>query len=176
MTGIETHDGERIARSLSTPDDFGAIFERHFDVIHRYVARRLGTALADDVAATVFAEAFAARATFLVDVEDARPWLFGIATNLVRRHRRRERTAWRAYARHGADPLGIDAHPRLDEVAVARALGRVTKGDRDALLLMAWADLTYEDIASALGIPVGTVRSRINRARTQLRAELENLR
>ena len=104
------------------------------------------------------------------------PWLYGIATNLIRRHHRRERTAWRAYAKHGVDPFGIDEQPRLDEVAVARALGRIPKADRDALLLMVWADLTYDDIATALDIPVGTVRSRIHRARARLRVELENLR
>jgi RNA polymerase sigma factor (sigma-70 family) len=176
MTGIEIHDGDRIASSLERPDDFGAIFERHFDAIHRYVARRLGPGLADDVAASVFAEAFAGRAGFLTDRDDARPWLYGIATNLIHRHRRRERAGWRAYAKHGVDPFGIDAKPRLDEVAVARALGRIAKADRDALLLMVWADLTYEDVATALGIPVGTVRSRIHRARARLRVELENLR
>jgi RNA polymerase sigma-70 factor (ECF subfamily) len=176
MAGIETHDGERIVSSLATPGDFGCIFERHFDAIHRYVARRLGIGAADDLAATVFAEAFANRASFLPDVDNARPWLYGITTNLIRRHRRRERAAWRAYARHGVDPFGIDEHPRLDEVAVARALGRISKGDRDALLLMVWADLAYDDIATALDIPVGTVRSRINRARARLRVELENLR
>ena len=165
MTGLDIHDGDRIARSLDQPGDFGAVFERHFDAIHRYVARRLGTGPADDIAAAVFAEAFAGRATYLAEVGDARPWLYGIATNLIRRHRRRERAAWRAYARHGVDPLGIDAKPRLDEVAVARALGRIAKADRDALLLMVWAELTYDEIATALGIPVGTVRSRIHRAR-----------
>ena len=90
--------------------------------------------------------------------------------------RRRERAAWRAYAKHGVDPFGIDAQPRLDEVAVARALGHIAKADRDALLLMVWADLTYDDIATALGVPVGTVRSRIHRARARLRVELESLR
>jgi RNA polymerase sigma factor (sigma-70 family) len=176
MAGTEIHDGERIASSLSEPDAFGVIFERHFDAIHRYVARRLGTALADDLAAAVFAEAFAGRARFLRDRDDARPWLYGIATNLISRYHRRERAAWRAYARHGVDPLGVDAEPRLDEVAVARALGRIAKADRDAVLLMVWADLTYEEIAGALAIPVGTVRSRIHRARGRLRIELENLR
>jgi RNA polymerase sigma factor (sigma-70 family) len=176
MAGIEVHDGERIASSISEPDAFGAIFERHFDAIHRYVARRLGSGLADDIAATVFAEAFAGRARFLSDLQDARPWLYGIATNLIRRYHRRERAAWRAYARHGVDPLGIDAEPRLDEVAVARALSRIAKADRDALLLMVWADLTYGEIAEALGIPVGTVRSRIHRARGHLQSQLENLR
>ena len=176
MTGIEVHDGHRIASSVDRPDEFAVIFERHFDAIHRYIARRLGPGLADDLAATVFAEAFAGRAGFLADVDDARPWLYGIATNLIRRHRRRERAGWRAYAKHGIDPFGIDAQPRLDEVAVARALSRIAKADRDALLLMVWADLTYDDIATALDIPVGTVRSRIHRARARLRVELENLR
>src|SRR5258706_5091474 len=115
MTGIEVHDGHRIASSLERPDEFAVIFERHFDAIHRYIARRLGPGLADDLAATVFAEAFAGRAGFLAHVDDARPWLYGIATNLIRRHRRRERAGWRAYAKHGSDPFGIDAQPRLDE-------------------------------------------------------------
>ncbi len=175
MAGIEIHDGQLIACSVQQPDEFAAIFERHFDAIHRYIARRLGSGLADDLAAAVFAEAFAGRAGFLADVNDARPWLYGIATNLIRRHRRHERAGWRAYAKHGVDPFGIDAHPRLDEVAVARALSRITKADRDALLLLVWADLTYDDIATALDIPVGTVRSRIHRARARLRVELENL-
>jgi RNA polymerase sigma factor (sigma-70 family) len=176
MTGIEVHDGQRIASSLERPDDFGAVFERHFDAIHRYVTRRLGSGLADDIAASVFVEAFAGRAAFLADVDDARPWLYGIATNLIRRHRRRERAAWRAYAKHGVDPFGIDAAPRLDEVAVARALAKIAKADRDALLLLVWADLAYDDVATALGVPVGTVRSRIHRARARLRVELENMR
>jgi RNA polymerase sigma-70 factor (ECF subfamily) len=80
MAGIEIHDGDRIASSLEKPADFGVIFERHFDAIHRYVSRRLGAGLADDIAATVFSEAFAQRARFLSDVGDARPWLYGIAT------------------------------------------------------------------------------------------------
>jgi RNA polymerase sigma-70 factor (ECF subfamily) len=157
-------------------DEFTAIFEQHFDAIHRYVARRLGTELADDIAAQVFAEAFANRDKYRSELGEVRPWLFGIATNLIRHHHRRERTAWRAYAKHGADPLGIDAHPRLDEIAVAKALGTLHQRDRDALLLAVWADLTYDEIAAVLDIPVGTVRSRINRARTRLRSELEAMR
>ncbi|HEY3833445.1 MAG TPA: RNA polymerase sigma factor [Acidimicrobiia bacterium] len=158
------------------PDEFTAVFEQHFDAIHRYVARRLGTEAADDLAAQVFAEAFANRGKYRSERGEIRPWLFGIATNLIRRHHRREQAAWRAYAKHGADPLGIDAQPRLDEVAVAKALGTLHARDRDALLLFVWADLTYEEIGAVLDIPVGTVRSRINRARTRLRSELETMR
>jgi RNA polymerase sigma factor (sigma-70 family) len=176
MAEVEIHDGERIARSVDHPRDFGVIFELHFDAIHRYIARRLGVSLADDLAGAVFAEAFAGRERFLADRADARPWLYGIATNLIRRHHRRERAAWRAYAKHGVDPVGIDASPRLDEVAVARALVKLPRVDRDALLLLAWADLSYEEIAIVLGVPIGTVRSRISRARAKLRTELEGLR
>ncbi len=162
--------------ALELDQDFGAVFEQHFEAIHRYVSRRLGRDLADDVTAQVFAEAFAGRTTYDAEKGSVRPWLFGIATNLVRRHHRRERTAWRAYARHGVDPLGVDAAPRLDEVAVAKALAALHARDRDALLLMAWADLSYEEIAVVLAVPIGTVRSRINRARTILRRELEGIR
>ena len=176
MAPVETHDGKQIAYSTSEPNDFGAIFERHFDAIHRFVARRLGASLADEIAASVFTEAFAGRARFLADRADARPWLYGITTNLIRRHRRRERAAWSAYAKHGVDPIGIDMHPRLDEVAIARALSKLPSADRDALLLFAWADLTYDEIAIALDLPVGTVRSRLSRARARLRADLEDLR
>ena len=176
MAGVEIHDGECIASSVVHPSEFGAIFELHFDTIHRYVARRLGTALADDIAAAVFTEAFAGRERFLADRADARPWLYGIATNLIRRHHRHERAGWRAYAKHGVDPAGIDATPRIDEVAVARALTKLPRVDRDALLLFVWADLGYDDIATTLAVPVGTVRSRISRARAKLRRELEELR
>src|SRR5258708_21347088 len=142
MTGTEIHDGDRIASSLEKPGDFGVIFERHFDAIHRYVARRLGSGLADDVAATVFVEAFASRSGFLIDVFDARPWLYGIATNMIRRHRRRERAAWRGYAQHGGDPFGIDADPRADEGAVGRALARNAKDDSHAWILLVLAGPT----------------------------------
>ncbi len=176
MTGLGVEGSARRTPASEPADRFAALFEQHFADIHRYIARRLGTQLADDLTAQVFAEAFAGRSSYRAERGELRQWLFGIATNLIRRHHRRERASWRAYARHGADPLSIDASPRLDEVAVARALAALPARDRDALLLMAWADLAYEDIAAVLGIPVGTVRSRINRARTRLRSELEAIR
>src|SRR5258708_6781294 len=87
---------------------FGTVFDRHFDDVYRLVARGLGPDLADDVAATVFVEAFAGRASFDAEAGSIRPWLFGIATNLVRRHRRTEERRLRAYARHGVDPVASD--------------------------------------------------------------------
>jgi RNA polymerase sigma-70 factor (ECF subfamily) len=173
------HDGRVIAASVTEPDRFTEIFERHFDAIHSYAARRLGPNPADDVGATVFVEAFSGRERFDVDRADARPWLYGIATNLVRRYRRAEARRLRAYARSEPPPDGepIDIAPRLDAEAMgprlAGALAELAERDRDALLLFAWAGLSYDDIASATDVPVGTVRSRIHRARQQVRAALD---
>jgi RNA polymerase sigma factor (sigma-70 family) len=113
--------------------------------------------------------------------ERALPWLFGIAANLARRHRRTEVRRLRAYARTGRDPL-LDEHgdapARLDAAAagprLAAALAELRAHDREALLLFAWAELSYEEISLALRIPVGTVRSRLHRARQALRAHLES--
>jgi RNA polymerase sigma-70 factor (ECF subfamily) len=109
------------------------------------------------------------------------PWLYGIAHNILRNHARSERRQWLAYARHGegpaADHRSADAFATADRradaasdaAAIGRVMGRLRAGDRDVLLLFAWADMSYADIASTLQIPVGTVRSRLNRARRRLR-------
>jgi RNA polymerase sigma-70 factor (ECF subfamily) len=172
------HDGEDIRASLPDPERFAAVFGRHFDAVHGFVARRLGRAAADDLAGAVFVEAFAARERYDQARADARPWLYGIATNLVRRHRRTEERRLRAYARAGADgaaPLD-DPHDRLSAGAeaprLAAALAALRASDRDALLLFVWADLSYDEVAVALGVPPGTVRSRIHRARRVLREHL----
>ena len=123
MLRVEIHDGERIASSVVNPADFAIIFERHFDAIHRYVTRRLGTALADDIAAQVFVEAFAGRrARFDVERADSLPWLYGIATNLARRHHKRTYRLG-AHAKYGVDPVGIDATPHQLTVAAESHLG-----------------------------------------------------
>lgn len=170
------HDGESIQASLATPETFARIFEAHYRVIDAYCVRRLGGE-GHDVSAATFTEAFRVRHRFDVDRDDARPWLYGIASNLLRHHRRRERNRWRAYARSvPATPTTFDADARLDADRLggrlAAALRATPVRDRDALLLFAWADLTYEQIGEALGIPVGTVRSRIARARARLRDAL----
>lgn len=156
---------------------FAAVFDRHYDAVHRYLARRVGSDLADDLAAETFTSAFDVRHRYDAAHPDARPWLFGIATNLLRHHHRGEARRLRAYARldRPADPDGgfggVEA--RLDAglagPAIADALTRLSAGDRDVLLLFAWADLRYEEIAVALRIPIGTVRSRLHRARRRVR-------
>ncbi|MFF5231912.1 RNA polymerase sigma factor [Dactylosporangium sp. NPDC000521] len=173
-------DAVIIARSKDEPELFALIFRRHAPVIQRYVTRRLGPSVAEDVCADVFLAAFRQRHRFAVDRLDARPWLFGIATNLVGRHRRAEIRALRALERTGVDPVTegfeVSSDARLGAGAVNRrlaaALAALRPVYRDALLLVAWGDLTYEEIAVALDVPVGTVRSRVNRARSRMRAAL----
>ncbi|CCF82572.1 RNA polymerase sigma factor [Nitrolancea hollandica] len=173
-------DAEIIVVSQSDPRQFGAIFDRHFDAIHRYLSRRVGESIADDLAAQTFTEAFAHRERYDVDQPDSRPWLYGIASNLLRRYHRTEVRQLRAYARSGIDP---DIDPDLEAVAerldagdagprIAAALATLNHGDREVLLLYAWADLSYLDISHALDIPIGTVRSRLNRARRVMREQL----
>ena len=173
------HDGELIRASVAQPDRFAGIFTAHYRAIDGYCVRRLG-ADGHDVSASTFTEAFRVRDRFDPGRADARPWLYGIASNLLRHHRRRERNRWRAYARSDpARPSTFDADARVDAqllgTRLASALSETPVPDRDALLLFAWADLTYEQIAEALAVPVGTVRSRIARARGRLRTALADV-
>ena len=160
-------DAQAIAASLADPEAFAVLFDRHFDAVHGYARRRVGPDLADEVAAETFTRAFDHRRRYDRSREDARPWLLGISANLLRRHWRTERRRFDAYARSagagGGEPSG-----RVSAELVA-ALKRLPRREREPLLLLAWADLTYEQIAFALDLPVGTVRSRISRGRARLR-------
>ncbi|WP_232797133.1 RNA polymerase sigma factor [Blastococcus atacamensis] len=173
-------DAELIARSLDDPQAFAPLFDRHATAVHRYLGRRVGE-LADDLLSETFLIAFRRRAAYRVDHVEVRPWLFGIATNLVHGHVRTEQRRYRALARAAARPEGHTAGPddatdRLDAEAlrgpIAAALAGLKAHDRDALLLLAWGQLGYEEIAAVLDVPVGTVRSRLHRARRQTRAAL----
>jgi RNA polymerase sigma-70 factor (ECF subfamily) len=177
---VQGSDSGVIEQSLADPAVFAVLFDRHYERIWRYACRRAGPAIADELASETFLRAFAARAKYDQGQLDARPWLYGIATNLLRGHRRAEARRWRAYAR-AAEPSGTHGgldglEQRVDAAArapgVAAALASLKRVDRDALLLLALADLDYEAIAIATGVPVGTVRSRLNRARRQLQGEL----
>lgn len=170
-------DAEVIEASLREPECFAELYDRHHEVIHRYIARRLGRDLADDLMAETFLIAFDRRDRYDAAREDARPWLYGIATNLVGQHRRAEVRFWRLIQRTGADPaVESPAGPVTDRVtaqasrrALAAALAKLPRGQRDVLLLTAAGDLTPGEIASALGIARGTVHSRLNRARKKTR-------
>jgi RNA polymerase sigma factor (sigma-70 family) len=173
-------DAEIIARSRHESEHFAVLFRRHAPEIQRYVVRRLGADAAEDVVAETFLIAFRQRERYDLSRADARPWLYGIATNLVGRHRRSEIRAYRALVRTGCDPVTEPFTDQVDAAVsaastsrrLAAALVRLAAGQRDALLLVAWGGLTYEQAALSLGVPVGTVRSRINRARRTLQQEL----
>ncbi|MBO2453445.1 sigma-70 family RNA polymerase sigma factor [Actinomadura barringtoniae] len=174
-------DAEEIARSSREPERFAVLFDRHGARLHRYAARRLGDGEADDIVAETFLVAFRQRDGYDLGRSDALPWLYGIASNLIRRHRRAEVSRYRTFVRTG---VLMDAAEGVAERAVERAsaemsgrrladaIAKLPARDRDVLLLVAWADLTYEQVADALGLPVGTVRSRLNRARTKVKQAL----
>jgi RNA polymerase sigma factor (sigma-70 family) len=164
-------DASVIAESLRRPQAFAAIFDRHYDAVHRYLARRAGTDRADDLAAATFATAFERRGTFRDHLE-ARPWLFGIATNLLRNEWRTEQRAL-----HAVDELAVHAGRAATEspaepLPLAELLAGLDPDQRDVLLLHAWEGLNYREIALALDVPVGTVRSRLSRGRARLREAL----
>jgi RNA polymerase sigma factor (sigma-70 family) len=173
-------DASLIELSGAQPEAFAGIFDRHATEIHRFAARRLGDCLAEDVVGEVFLTAFRRRDSYDGAYPDARPWLYGIATNVISRYRHAEARSYRVLARTGADP--VTACPDEDVLArvaasaqrraLAAGLARLHPADRDTLLLVVWGGLSYAETAHALRIPVGTVRSRLNRARTRLRAAL----
>jgi RNA polymerase sigma factor (sigma-70 family) len=177
---LSEDDAEIIEISRRDPERFAVIFGRYFKEIHRYLARRVGVKAADDLAAEVFLTAFSQRDRYDVARPSARPWLYGIATNLVGAHRRQEARYFRALARADPPPVWQAEEDRAADrltaeatrPALAAALSRLSRANRDVLLLVALADLDYPEVAQALGIPYGTVCSRLNRARIQLRAAL----
>jgi RNA polymerase sigma factor (sigma-70 family) len=171
-------DGEALAASLADPKAFGVIFERHFGVIHGYLRRRLDDQLAAELASETFLVAFDGRARFERSRSDARPWLFGIATNLARSHRRKEVRELRAIAAmRPEDGSGVDrVEARVDAEGLrgllAQSLADLPAEEADVLRLLVWAELDQPEIAEALAIPLGTVKSRLHRARGRMQAAL----
>ena len=176
----DADDATVIGLSRHEPEHFTVLFRRHAPHIQRYVVRRLGQDAADDIVAETFLLAFRQRDSYDQARADARPWLYGIATNLIGRHRRAEIRLYRALARTGADPVMEPFTDRVDDQVsagtasrrLAVGLARLPDQLRDTLLLVAWSGLSYEEAATALGVPVGTVRSRMSRARSKLRRTL----
>jgi RNA polymerase sigma factor (sigma-70 family) len=170
-------DAELLARAGTDPELFGVLFDRHFAAIHRYLERRIGADDADELAGEVFRIAFEQRRRFRPLHESALPWLYGVATNLLLKRARSERRHLRALSRLGASAdrqsilEGTEARldARSDRARLLEALASLPQGDRDVVVLVAWEDLSYDEVAAALDIPVGTVRSRLNRARRRLR-------
>ncbi len=173
-----TPDALIIEASIEAPRRFEEIFDRHYETVRRYSQRRLGADAGEEVASQTFLEAFAHRERFDAGFSSARPWLLGIATNLIRHHARAERVHWNAIRRipsereedNASDVEGLDAARRAPEILAA--LDTLPPEDRDVFLLFALADLTYPEVAESAGIPVGTVRSKIFRVRRTLRERL----
>ncbi|MFI7708855.1 RNA polymerase sigma factor [Nonomuraea sp. NPDC049480] len=147
--------------------------------MHRYIARRLGPDVGDDLMAETFLRAFRQRERYDPTFSDARPWLYGIATNLISRHRRSEVRFFKAIARTGVDPAAETLDAVTDRLSaqgmrkqLAAALAHLNAGERDVLLLLA-AGLSYKETARALDVSIGTVSSRMNRGRTKMRATLK---
>lgn len=167
---------------LAGPDsagEFGRLFDTYADQLYRYLSRRVGADTAHDLVSETFLAAFRQRRRYDPQAAVVRAWLYGIATNLARRHARQEVRALRALAKvdgRAGTQAGHDGQvaDRVDAQAMARqlapALADLSDGDRDVLLLTSWAELSTVEVAEALGIPVGTVRSRLHRVRRRLRA------
>jgi RNA polymerase sigma factor (sigma-70 family) len=159
-------DAAAIGRSVAEPSAFGPVFDRHFQAVYAYGQRRVGLELAEEVAAETFLRAFESRGRYDAAHPDALPWLLGIAGNVMRRHWRTERRRLAAYARAAShERPGAAPEPAGEMLG---AVARLPRRQREVLLLWAWADLSYEEIAVALALPIGTVRSRLARARSRL--------
>jgi RNA polymerase sigma-70 factor, ECF subfamily len=173
-------DADIIGLSMGEPARFGEIFERHAPEILRYAHARLGPDLAQDVLAETFLAAFGRRAHYDRSRADARPWLYGIAIRQIGRQRRAGQRARRALARVPAETETGDFGDRSAERVTAQqlrprlaaVLSGLPRRDRELLLLIAWAGLSYEEAAQALGLPVSTVRSRLHRIRAKTRQAL----
>ena len=181
--GRPVDDGAVLPTFQGDPECFAAVYDAYFRQIHGYVAARLGWAAADDLAAETFLVAYRKRAAFDPVRGQLRPWLFGIATNLVAKHRRDEARRYAALSRMPLVPQQEQDAGQEDSilarVSAQRLAGRLTAalrglaaGDRDVLVLAAVAQLGYQEIAAALDIPAGTVASRLSRARSKVREAL----
>lgn len=173
-------DASVLRRSIDQPDCFAVLFDRHFVGLHRYLRRRLGDELATELAAETFLQAFRSRRRFAGGESSVLAWLHGIAANLVRMNHRTEERRLRAYARAAAtlntyEPA-IAVEDRLDAEALgpalALALAGLSPALREVLVLHAWAELSNDEIAEALGCSSAAVRTRLSRARGRLAAEL----
>jgi len=173
-----TSDAELVGRSLDGDGDaFVELISRHERAIGTYLARRVGRAAAEDLLGEVWVAAFESRRSYDRKYVEARPWLYGVALNTLRRY-------WRSRPAEdlvpdvsgmasGSDPWSeVDA--RVDtQAALREVLARLRPEEREVLTLVAWEDLTVADAARALGIPAGTARRLLHQARTALRTAPE---
>jgi RNA polymerase sigma-70 factor (ECF subfamily) len=176
-------DAYFVQASDRDPEAFAELYDRHAEALYRYAARRLGPQPAEDVVAETFLAAYRRRRRFDQNRGTALPWLYGILTNEIAQHRRSERSRYRILARTlreqsvegPADQVAAMVTAQAVRGPLATALAQLAGRDRDVLLLVAWSGLTYAEVADALAIPIGTVRSRLSRARRTIRATFPEL-
>jgi RNA polymerase sigma-70 factor, ECF subfamily len=181
---VAMEDDAVLLRAARTdPAPFGTLFDRHFSTVYRFCERRVGADLAEDLAGETFRRAFEARHSYDLSRPSALPWLYRIALNVVRDAIRARAAEDRAYARlrtvagtrlpSEEDPAARHAETRAELAALARLLLAEPEEDVEALLLHVWDGLSYLDVANALGVPIGTVRSRLSRLRQRLEQGLK---
>jgi len=160
-------DAVLVRRSLRHPEEFEVLFERHAATVLRYLQLRAGHSLAEELMAETFVRAFDARRRFDSRRASALPWLYGIASNLIRMHFRTQERRLRAYrvaAGLETQPGDLTAesveplHASELAPAIAAALAALPVAQSDVLLLHTYAELTPDEIAEALGISTGSVR------------------
>ncbi|GAB3675023.1 sigma-70 family RNA polymerase sigma factor [Actinocorallia lasiicapitis] len=176
---ISDSTDEALWRAAQGGDEhaFGGLFDRHHRAVYNYCFRRTADwTAAEDLTSVVFLEAWRRRNDFAPEHDSLLPWLYGVATNVLRNHHRSLRRYRSALDRlpHTRDEDDTETVAgRIDDQRRMRdVLDRIAKLPRryqDVLALCAWEGLSYEQAATALGVPVGTVRSRLNRAREKLR-------
>lgn len=175
-------DSELIRASLGEPDCFALVFDRHFSSVFRFVGASVRRDHVADISSEVFVRAFEQRSRYNLAYRSARPWLLGIASNLIADHYRKQAREDRAYRRASATAAGsqdfengtserVDAE--MSSPLLRKALEALRPEDVSIVVLFAVEQMTYREIASALGIPEGTVRSRLSRARVRLRNFIE---
>ena len=177
-------DAEVISASFDNPAAFAELFERHASVLGAYLVRRVGKADGESLLGESFRIAFESRHRFDQTRSDARPWLYGIGSNLVMKHFRSQQRHVNAMSR--LTVRIVDLETPFDESItenshwvelwnrVAPGLDDLQTRDREVVMLYVFGGLSYSDIAAALEIPVGTVRSRLNRARRSMRRLAED--
>jgi RNA polymerase sigma factor (sigma-70 family) len=174
----EAADSDLLAMAGSEPEALGELFRRYSRSVYAYCARRTGNLdLAEDLTSVVFMEAFRRRRTLQLSNASALPWLIGVANNVIRNANRSLRRYRSALDRipvptHGASSEENTMERLAAQEALALALEAIsalTQVEQDVVLLVLWSELTYADAATALGIPVGTVRSRLASARAKFK-------
>jgi RNA polymerase sigma factor (sigma-70 family) len=178
---IKVMETDRQLLEDADPASFGTLFERHGRAVYNYCFRRTADwAAAEDLASVVFLEAWRRRKDVRLEGDSLLPWLYGVATNVVRnrnRALRRYRRALERFSHEVEADFADDVAERVDDErqmrGVLEAIRVLPKREQDVLALCVWSELSYEEAAVALNVPVGTVRSRLFRARARLQNRLE---